>query len=268
MRAQRTGSDPGSESSCLGEELCPAASSPLCPRVPLPWVGTEVELGRCLGCCRVSKAEAPVLYVCFPPGLFIDSASYSAETNPHSSRVPGPAAPASSPSASGSVFWGAPAAPQHHPGICRARGWPGRGDSPQGAGGDTKATPRASQDGLGGSGCRVRGGLAGVRGWAPSCPPSQPPAPLTATPGASARRQAESIFIPCLKISPSGSLAHDGSSLLRLPSGSSQLRDKEQSPASCETPPHPSHPVKPLRRHRSPHAGGAQKYPCAPGAGV
>lgn len=84
------------------------------------------------------------------------------------------------------------------------------------------------------------------------------PALLTVMPGASDRRQPQSIFIPCLKISQSGSLAHDGSSFLRLPSGSSQLQHKEQSPASCKSTPHPSHPVKALRGHHSPHAVGCR----------
>lgn len=111
----------------------------------------------------------------------------------------------------------------------------------------------------------------GWAGWGEglgsTLPPSQPPTPLTVMLRASARRQPESIFIPCLKISLSGSLAHDGSSFLRLPSGSSQLQHKEQSPASCKSPPHSSHSVKAEKGHHSPHAVGMQKYPRSPGAG-
>lgn len=70
--------DPGSESSCLGKELCPAASSLLSPQVPLPRVGTEVELGsiqeqlpRVLQGQQGRNSRALRLP---PPGLFIDSA--------------------------------------------------------------------------------------------------------------------------------------------------------------------------------------------------
>lgn len=171
--------DPGAESSCLGKELCPAASSLLSPQVPLPWVGTEVELGsiqeqlpRVLQGQQGRSSRALRLP---PPSLFIDSASYSAETNPHCSRVLRPAAPASPPSAAGSIFWGALAAPQHHPAICRARGWPGQGDSPQGTGGDTKTTLKASQDGLsvvGGEGWDGwGGGLGSILPPLPACSP-------------------------------------------------------------------------------------------------
>lgn len=62
----------------------------------------------------------------------------------------------------------------------------------------------------------------GVRGWGASCP-QHSPQPPAAMPGVSTHRQPESIFIPCLKISQSRSLTHDGSSLPRLPPGSFQL---------------------------------------------
>ena len=108
----------------------------------------------------------------------------------------------------------------------------------------------------------------GVRTRGP-VPPTQPPAPLTATPGTRACCQPESIFIPCLKISQSRSLAHDGSSLLRLPPGSSQLRDEKQSQASCESPPQPSHPRKAPRGHGCTHAVGVQEASaCSRGRGT
>lgn len=74
----------------------------------------------------------------------------------------------------------------------------------------------------------------GVRIWGAPC---TLPVPSVVVLGATARCQSESIFIPCLKISRSGSVAHDGSSLLPLPPGASQLREEEQqAQASHESP--------------------------------
>lgn len=139
---------------------------------------------------------------------------------------------------------------------------PGQGGGTQGAGGDTRATlkvswnPKSSWQGNNHAGLGFGlAGACGARGH--PAPPAQPTAPLTAMPGASARCQPESIFIPCLKIAQSGSLAHDGSSLLRLPPGSSQLPDEEQRRAARKSPPHPSHPAKAPRGYHSTHAPGA-----------
>lgn len=67
------------------------ASSFLSPRVTLLWaVG-----GAAVGPAGSGRQKLPCSVVASlppPPGLFIDSASYSAETNLRSSQVPGPAA--------------------------------------------------------------------------------------------------------------------------------------------------------------------------------
>lgn len=166
--------------------------------------------GQLPGLLQGQQGRSSCALLLLSPGLFIDSASYSAETNPHSSRVPGPAAPAFSPSASGSIFWGhsqphnttlASAGPEGGLGRVTVPRWQVVTQKPP------REQARMDRPWWGGSGC-------GVRGWGLPYLPFQPPTPSTVMPGASARCQPESIFIPCLKISLSGSLAYDRSSFL------------------------------------------------------
>lgn len=91
---------PGTENCHLGKEPCPSSIPLSVPRgAAAGGGGRGAGPGQYLGgsCLGVSKAEASVLCACFPPpppfpSLFIDSASYSAETNLRFSQVPGPAA--------------------------------------------------------------------------------------------------------------------------------------------------------------------------------
>ena len=109
----------------------PGASSSLSPWVTLPWVVAEVRSravfgGSCLGCCRGQEGRSSCALWLLPPpslpSLFIDSASYSAETNLFQS---GPGASGSLHYLTGShtlgstISMGASAAQHKQPGVCR-----------------------------------------------------------------------------------------------------------------------------------------------------
>lgn len=87
---------PGTENSHLGKEPCPRS---ILLAVPLGAAaaggGRGVGLGSVRGCRGQESRNSRALCLLFPPpppSLFIDSASYSAETNLRFSQVLGPAA--------------------------------------------------------------------------------------------------------------------------------------------------------------------------------